>query len=106
MKRLIAVMYAIRKDIVFLYKTLIGKDTELFTRAVLIGMIIYLLSPLDIIPDALPIIGQLDDIAIILFGVNWVKKSVDSQKRKSQHKEKEVIDSKDINQKTKSNNSL
>ena len=97
-KRLFAVFLAVRKDIFFLYDTLIGKDTEPLTRLIIVGMVVYLLSPIDIFTDALPLLGQLDDIAIILFGVNWVKKSVESQKRKSQHQDKEVIDSKDINQ--------
>lgn len=104
MKRLLAVLYAIRKDIIFLYNTLIAPETEAITRVIIVAMVVYLFSPIDIITDAIPILGQLDDIAIILFGINWVKKSVDSNKKKSQHKDKEVIDSKDISQKTKSNN--
>lgn len=96
MKRLLAVFVAIRKDIIFLYKTLVGTNTEPLTRIIIIAMVIYLLSPLDIIADTFPILGQLDDIAIILFGVNWVKKSVESQKKKSLHKDKEIIDNNDI----------
>ncbi len=95
-KRLLAVFVAIRKDIIFLYKTLIGKETETLTRTIIIAMVIYLFSPIDLIPDGVPFLGQIDDIAIILFGINWVKKSVESQKRKSQHKNKEVIDSETI----------
>jgi uncharacterized membrane protein YkvA (DUF1232 family) len=30
---------------------------------------LYVLSPIDFIPDVLPIIGQIDDIAVILAGV-------------------------------------
>lgn len=33
------------------------------------AVLVYLLSPFDFIPGFLPIIGQLDDLAILLFGV-------------------------------------
>ena len=33
----------------------------------IVGAIIYLVNPFDIIPDILPIIGQLDDLSVILF---------------------------------------
>jgi uncharacterized membrane protein YkvA (DUF1232 family) len=31
----------------------------------LIGMVIYVISPIDLIPDAVPILGWLDDLALI-----------------------------------------
>lgn len=95
-KRLLAVFIAIRKDIIFLYTTLVAPDTETVTRVIIVAMLIYLFSPLDIIADAVPILGQIDDIAIILFGINWVKKSVESTKKKQHNKDKEIIDSNDI----------
>ena len=32
---------------------------------VILGTLVYLLSPLDISPDIFPIVGQIDDIAIV-----------------------------------------
>lgn len=34
-------------------------------RLMLIGMAIYVISPIDFIPDALPVLGWLDDLALI-----------------------------------------
>jgi hypothetical protein len=36
--------------------------------AILILTVVYVLSPLDLIPDVLPVVGQMDDIAAILAG--------------------------------------
>ena len=36
--------------------------------AILILTVVYVLSPLDLIPDVLPVAGQIDDIAAILAG--------------------------------------
>ena len=39
------------------------------TRAILPGMVLYLALPLDIIPDFIPVLGQLDDLVVLTFGV-------------------------------------
>ncbi len=52
--------------------------------------IIYVLSPLDIIPDWLPYIGALDDVALLTLAIPFIMKEVDKflaweeeQKKKS-----------------------
>lgn len=40
--------------------------TPLPLKALLVGGLAYLLTPLDLVPDALPIIGQADDLTILL----------------------------------------
>ena len=43
------------------------KDTRVPTaeKALFVGAIIYVISPLDLIPDVLPFIGQVDDIYVV-----------------------------------------
>lgn len=39
-------------------------------KLILVGIVGYLLMPIDVIPDFLPILGQLDDVAIVLLGLD------------------------------------
>src|SRR5262245_47069691 len=41
----------------------------LSAKLIPVGALIYVLSPLDIIPDLLPVLGQLDDLGIVLAGM-------------------------------------
>ncbi len=40
-----------------------------FLLAVTVTCIVYILSPLDLLPDVLPVIGQVDDIGALITGV-------------------------------------
>jgi uncharacterized membrane protein YkvA (DUF1232 family) len=40
-------------------------------KLVLGGMAAYLAFPIDIIPDFIPVIGELDDLAVLVLGLNW-----------------------------------
>ncbi len=40
-------------------------------KAVLAGIAAYLAFPIDIIPDFIPVIGELDDLAVLIFGLDW-----------------------------------
>src|SRR5437870_7443544 len=42
----------------------------LFVKAVPVLALLYVISPLDFIPDVLPVIGELDDLGIVLLAVN------------------------------------
>ncbi len=41
-------------------------------KAILAGAILYNFSPVDLIPSVVPVLGQLDDIAVLLFAVRSV----------------------------------
>lgn len=43
-------------------------------KVVLFFAVLYLLSPIDIIPDFIPVIGQLDDLLVISLVTRYVKR--------------------------------
>lgn len=55
-----------------LYYTLQSGNVSLKDKALIIGALGYLISPLDVIPDAIPIAGLSDDLAALLFVLNKV----------------------------------
>jgi uncharacterized membrane protein YkvA (DUF1232 family) len=49
-------------------------------KKVFVGAIIaYVLMPLDIIPDFIPVIGHIDDLVLIVIGLNLILREVDKQ---------------------------
>jgi uncharacterized membrane protein YkvA (DUF1232 family) len=80
MKRLLTILTIIKWEIIFLYKTLINPHTDTTVKIAIVGMVLYFLSPIDIISDMIPILWQIDDIAVIIFVTNRVK----SQTKKTQ----------------------
>ncbi len=59
-----------------------------------IGAIIYFVSPIDIIPDFIPVVGLLDDVAIVGLALNASKADIDKymEWRKLSGKDPEEID--------------
>ncbi len=48
-----------------LYYAFNNKQTPWYAKALIVFTLIYLLSPIDIIPDFIPVAGYLDDIVIV-----------------------------------------
>ncbi|MBN1409390.1 MAG: DUF1232 domain-containing protein [Spirochaetales bacterium] len=66
-----------------LVKDVIGqryKEIPLGSLIAVLGALIYFLSPIDLSPDFLPLIGFTDDIAVILLVVNQIKNDLDVYK--------------------------
>ncbi|MCC6175383.1 MAG: DUF1232 domain-containing protein [Chloroflexi bacterium] len=46
------------------------RRVPLATKAIVAATLIYLVSPFDVMPDWLPFVGQADDLAALLVGLN------------------------------------
>ena len=60
-----------------LYYTLQSDKVSTANTAMIIGALGYMISPLDVIPDAIPIAGLSDDLAVLLFVLKKVWTDVD-----------------------------
>ena len=68
-----------------LYYTLQSNDVPVKDKAIIIGALGYLISPLDIVPDAIPIAGLGDDLAVLLYVVKKVWGDVPDSVREKAH---------------------
>ena len=60
-----------------LYYTLQSPKVSTTNKAMIIGALGYLISPLDAVPDAIPIAGLADDLAVLIFVLKKVWTDVD-----------------------------
>ena len=60
-----------------LYYTLQSEHVSKTDKAIIIGALGYMISPLDVIPDAIPIAGLTDDLAVLLYVLKKVWTDID-----------------------------
>ena len=80
-----------------LYYTLQSKSVSIKDKAIILGALGYLISPLDVMPDAIPIAGLTDDLAVLLYVLKkiWVDVS-DEVKEKARTKLNDWFDEDEI----------
>lgn len=66
----------IKKEIGALYLAYKRPDIPFYTKLVLIIVIGYALSPIDLIPDFIPILGYLDDLILVPLGIAFAVKLI------------------------------
>ena len=62
-----------------LYYTLQSDKISTANKAMIIGALGYMISPLDVVPDAIPIAGLTDDLAVLLFVLKKVWTDIDPE---------------------------
>ena len=61
MIRFVTLLQALRRDIAVLLFAMLRRDTPTAVKVLFPLALLYLISPIDIIPDAIPVFGALDD---------------------------------------------
>lgn len=65
-----------------LYYALQSDRVSTADKAMIIGALGYMIAPLDIIPDAIPIAGLGDDLAVLIFVLKKIWTSIDAEAKK------------------------
>lgn len=52
-----------------LYRLLRDSRVSALDKTILAGIVVYVLNPLDLVPDYIPVLGQIDDIYLLALGL-------------------------------------
>jgi uncharacterized membrane protein YkvA (DUF1232 family) len=72
MNTLLPRLVLFRKEVVQLWKAFFAPETPFHLKAATLFTAFYLVNPLDIIPDVIPVLGWIDDIVLIPLMVSWI----------------------------------
>ena len=62
-----------------LYYTLQSPKVSKTDKAIIVGALGYMISPLDVIPDAIPIVGLTDDLAVLVYVLKKVWTNIEPE---------------------------
>jgi uncharacterized membrane protein YkvA (DUF1232 family) len=64
-------------DVLRLLRSVIGdRSAPADVRLVLIGLLAWILSPIDLIPEFIPVLGPLDDVVVAVVAMRYVRRRV------------------------------
>ena len=47
------------------------RRVSILAKALLVLIVLYVFSPFDVIPDFVPVVGEMDDVAVLFGGLWW-----------------------------------
>ena len=65
MRRILTFLKLFRYDLLVMLVAIKHRDTPRNVKGLLLAAILYLLSPIDLLPDAIPLAGVIDDVVIV-----------------------------------------
>lgn len=69
----------LKRDIFALYLAMRDSRTPWYAKALAAAVVAYALSPIDLIPDFIPILGHLDDLVLLPLGIVFVLKMIPAE---------------------------
>lgn len=74
-----------------LYYTWDDKDTPMWAKATIVGALGYFISPIDAIPDVIPVMGYTDDMTVLIGALAAVATSIKKVHRDTASKKVEDL---------------
>ena len=69
----------LKTDVPAVFLALKNKKTPWYAKIIAAVVVIYALSPVDLIPDFIPVLGYLDDIIILPALITWCVKCIPTE---------------------------
>ena len=61
-----------RAELMMLWRAFVAPETPVWLKGLMLTVPLYLVSPIDIIPDFIPLLGWLDDLVVIPLLVSFL----------------------------------
>ena len=71
-KRLSLLWTLVRGDLRKLWWALRDPRAPRWLKLATAGLVLYLLSPIDLLPDTIPFLGVMDDVVLLPLAINWL----------------------------------
>lgn len=69
---LLARLMTFRKEVIILWRAFFKPTTPLYLKVLMVAAVLYLVSPVDLIPEFIPVLGFLDDLILVPLLVSWI----------------------------------
>ena len=70
-------LVAVVPDLVRMLRDIVRDPaTPLDVRVVLVGLLVWIVSPIDLIPEFIPVLGPLDDVLVAVVALRYVRRRV------------------------------
>lgn len=63
------------------WQVLNDRQTPARYKLIAIALVLYVIAPLDIIPEAMPVIGLADDLLLVAMGIQYIWKKTSAIRR-------------------------
>ncbi len=64
-------------DVLRLLRSIIGDaSAPLDVRLILMGLVAWIISPIDLIPEFIPVLGPLDDVVVAVVAMRYVRRRI------------------------------
>jgi uncharacterized membrane protein YkvA (DUF1232 family) len=71
---------ALVPDVLRLLRSIVGdRSAPLGVRIVLVGLVAWIISPIDLIPDFIPVLGPVDDIVVAVVAMRYVRRRLGAE---------------------------
>jgi uncharacterized membrane protein YkvA (DUF1232 family) len=86
LKRLSVLWVAVRGDARRLWVALRHPEAPVWLKLGSAGLVLYLISPVDLLPDVIPVLGMVDDLVLIPLAMRWMLNRLPSHLRGEEDK--------------------
>ncbi len=81
LKRMARLFSVLRADALVLWHALLHPGSPRWLKPAVVLLALYAVSPIDFIPDAIPLLGWLDDVFLLGFAMRWILRKLPSHVR-------------------------